>query len=99
VTTTPAVPDLRRFHAFVVVAEELHFTRAAERLVMAQSPLSRMIKNLEQDIGAILFIRTRRSVTLTAAGETMLEFARDVLKRTDRAVRRVRLMERERPSL
>ena len=87
---SPALPDLRRLHAFVVVAEELHFRRAAERLVMAQSPLSRMIKGLEHDVGALLFARTRRTVRLTAAGETFLAEARDVLNRTDRAVRRVR---------
>jgi DNA-binding transcriptional LysR family regulator len=88
---SPAIPDLRRLHAFVVVAEELHFRRAAERLVMAQSPLSRMIKGLERDIGTALFARTRRSVTLTAAGEAMLDDARDLLKRAEDAVDRARL--------
>jgi len=96
--TMPPIPDLRRLNAFVVVAEELHFRRAAERLMMAQSPLSRMIKSLEHDIGATLLVRNRRRVTLTEAGEAMLESARDVLKRAERAVRRVRLMERERAS-
>jgi DNA-binding transcriptional LysR family regulator len=93
---SPAIPDLRRLHAFVVVAEELHFRRAAERLVMAQSPLSRMIKSLEHDIGAALFVRSRRNVKLTAAGEAMLDDARDLLRRAERAVVRARLIDSER---
>ena len=91
----PVIPDLRRLHAFVVVAEELHFRRAAERLMMAQSPLSRLIKSFEHDVGAVLFIRDRRNVTLTEAGEAMLDAARDTLKRTERAIGRVRLMRSE----
>src|ERR1700726_5011904 len=90
---SPAMPDLQRLHAFVVVAEELHFRRAAERLVMSQSPLSRMIKSLERDLGIILFARTRRTVRLTAAGQAMLDDARDLLRRADRAVGRARLIE------
>jgi DNA-binding transcriptional LysR family regulator len=87
------LPELRRLHAFVVVAEELHFRRAAERLVMAQSPLSRMIKGLEHDVGAVLFARTRRTVKLTPAGEALLAEARDLLERAERAVERVRLVQ------
>ena len=87
------LPDLRRLHAFVVVAEELHFRRAAERLVMAQSPLSRMIKGLEHDVGAVLFARTRRTVRLTTAGEALLEETRKLLDRAERAVERVRHIE------
>jgi DNA-binding transcriptional LysR family regulator len=87
---SPALPDLRRLHAFVVVAEELHFRRAAERLVMAQSPLSRMIKSLEHDIGVALFVRSRRSVKLTAAGEAMVPDARELLERAARTVARAR---------
>ncbi len=93
----PAIPDLRRLHAFVVVAEELHFRRAAERLVMAQSPLSRMIKGLEHDIGAELFIRSRRSVKLTAAGRTMLADARELLSSAERAVDRARRLDSSQP--
>ena len=84
------MPDLRRLHAFVVVAEELHFRRAAERLVMSQSPLSRMIKSLEHDLGVVLFVRSRRSVKLTAAGEAMVADARELLERAGRAVARAR---------
>ncbi|HEY6234628.1 MAG TPA: LysR family transcriptional regulator [Candidatus Elarobacter sp.] len=94
----PVIPDLRRLQAFVVVAEELHFRRAAERLMMAQSPLSRLIKSFEHDVGVVLFVRNRRSVTLTAAGEAMLDAARDILKRTERAIGRVQLMHSEKAS-
>ena len=88
------MPDLRRLYAFVVVAEELHFRRAAQRLVMAQSPLSRLIKGLERDVGAVLFKRTRRSVKLTRAGQALLHDARELLGLTERAVKRVRRLER-----
>jgi DNA-binding transcriptional LysR family regulator len=89
-----ALPDLRRLHAFVVVAEELHFRRASERLAMSQSPLSRMIKGLEHDIGALLFARTRRAVKLTPAGEALLDAARDLLDRAEQTVARVRRIDR-----
>ena len=87
---SPALPDLRRLHAFVVVAEELHFRHAAERLMMAQSPLSRMIKRLEHDLGVALFVRSRRSVKLTAAGEALVADARELLEGAARAVARAR---------
>ncbi|HWT04960.1 MAG TPA: LysR family transcriptional regulator [Xanthomonadales bacterium] len=89
----PALPDLRRLHAFVVVAEELHFRHAAERLLMSQSPLSRMIKSLEHDIGTELFVRSRRSVRLTAEGAALLDDARDLLRRAERAVARARRLD------
>ena len=91
---TPAIPDLRRLQAFVVVAEELHFRQAARRLVMAQSPLSRIIKGLEEDIGFALFVRTRRTVKLTCAGEALLNEAHELLGRTERAIERARLAAR-----
>lgn len=58
---------------FLAVAEELHFARAAERLHLEQSPLSRAIKELEEDLGAQLFVRTTRSTRLTRAGKLFLE--------------------------
>ena len=64
---------------FVAVAEELHFGRAARRLFLAQPSLSAQIRKLEHDIGAPLFVRDRRGVTLTPAGEAILEPARRVL--------------------
>ena len=60
--------NLRHLRCFITVAEELHFGRAAERLHIEQSPLSRAIKKLESDVGARLFERTSRGVQLTWAG-------------------------------
>lgn len=65
--------ELRHLRCFVAVAEELHFARAAERLHIEQSPLSRTIKELEEDLGEQLFVRTSRSTRLTRAGKLLLE--------------------------
>ncbi|MEU0033501.1 LysR family transcriptional regulator [Streptomyces sp. NPDC006333] len=75
-----AHPDPRLLRAFLAVAEELHFTRAAARLYVAQQALSRDVRRLERDLGAELFVRTTRQVTLTADGERLLPYARRVLE-------------------
>ncbi|MDG9721751.1 LysR family transcriptional regulator [Streptomyces sp. DH41] len=79
----PAHLDPRLLRAFVTVAEELHFTRAATRLYVAQQALSRDVRRLEGELGAELFVRTTRQVTLTADGERLLPYARRVLRAQD----------------
>ncbi|MER7468154.1 LysR substrate-binding domain-containing protein [Streptomyces sp. NPDC097981] len=74
---------------FVAVAEELHFGRAATRLHMSQPPLSRAIKQLEADVGALLFARSPTGVTLTAVGSVLLDEARALLEHADRVRVRV----------
>ena len=84
--------NFQRLRYFVVVAEELNFSRAAERLRMAQPPLSYQIKRLEEELGAQLFHRTKRSVRLTDAGRLLLVEARSLLvhaEQTASVVRRV----------
>jgi DNA-binding transcriptional LysR family regulator len=80
------VPELRHLRYFVVVAEELNFSRAATRLHMAQPPLSVAIRQLEQELGTDLFVRTTREVQLTEAGRVLLDGARRTLAEADRAV-------------
>jgi DNA-binding transcriptional LysR family regulator len=80
------VPELRHLRYFVVVAEELNFSRAATRLHMAQPPLSVAIRQLEQELGTDLFARTSREVRLTAAGSAFLDGARRTLAEAERAV-------------
>ena len=65
--------DIRHLRCFLAVAEELHFARAAARLNMEQSPLSRTIRELEDNLGMQLFVRTSRSTRLTLAGRRLLE--------------------------
>jgi DNA-binding transcriptional LysR family regulator len=77
--------ELRQLRYFIAVAEELHFTRAALRMHIGQPPLSHAIQMLEEDIGAQLFERTKRSVRLTAAGQLFLQDARRILALTDSA--------------
>ena len=79
--------ELRHLFAFVAVAEELHFGRAAKRLQMAQPPLSQQIRQLEKELGVQLFKRNTRSVRLTSAGESFLQPVRTVIEDLDTAVR------------
>jgi DNA-binding transcriptional LysR family regulator len=80
--------EARQLRYFVAVAEELHFGRAAERLAMAQPPLSRAIRELERQLGVLLLKRTTRQVTLTHAGEVLLRDARTALDAISAAGRR-----------
>ena len=82
--------ELRHLRYFVAVAEELHFGRAAEKLHLAQPPLSQQIRQLENILEYPLFLRTSRSVRLTPAGEVYLERARRLLRSAERDIHEMR---------
>ena len=86
--------DLRQLRYFVTVAEELHFSRAAARLHLAQSALSAQVRHLEDELGGPLLVRTTRRVTLTPAGQALFEDGRAILTAVDEAAARARALAR-----
>jgi DNA-binding transcriptional LysR family regulator len=85
-----AAVELRHVRYFIAVAEELSFTRAAEKLHIAQPPLSRQIRQLEEEVGVELFIRNRRRVLLTSNGRAFLLEARKLIAQAERAMKSLR---------
>lgn len=82
--------EIRQLHYFLTVAEELNFSRAAERLHITQPPLSLQIQKLENELGVLLFRRTNRYVEITEAGEVFKEDVIKLLEQLDRAVEKVK---------
>src|SRR6266851_6530657 len=86
--------ELRHLRYFLAVGEALNFTRAAAQLRVAQPALSRQVQDLEEEIGVDLLRRSPRGVTLTAEGRLFLEEVRELLKRADESVEKVRALAR-----
>src|SRR5437764_5820499 len=86
--------ELRHLRYFLAVAETLHFSKAAQRLGIAQPPLSRQIKRLEQLLGHRLFDRTTRGVKLTLAGQLLAERARSTIEKVQVDLAQVRRLGR-----
>jgi len=82
--------DIRQLKCFVAVAEELHFRKASERLGLSQSALSERVSALEHELGARLFFRTTRQVSLTQAGSEFAQDAKRILTDIDKSVSNVR---------
>src|SRR5882724_10329051 len=82
--------ELRQLRDFLALAEELHYARAAARLGIDQSPLSRRIKEFEQGLGVLLFARTSRGTQLTPRGEILLPWARSIVNATEHATKLIR---------
>src|ERR1700730_6982661 len=75
--------DIRHIPQFVAVAEELHFRRAAERLHLTQPPLTQAMRTLEASLEVASFDRTRKRVKLRPGGETLLAYARHLIRASD----------------
>src|SRR5687767_6337059 len=86
--------ELRHLRYFVAVADTLNFTRAAEKLRLAQPSLTRQIQNLEEEIGVRLFNRSKKHVTLTEEGTSFLIDARRVLALAEESIQAVRRLSR-----
>jgi len=86
--------EIRKAKAFLALAEELHFGRAAARIHMAQPPLSRLIRSLEDELGAQLFERTPRTVALTTVGAALVEPARELIMQSERMTELARSIQR-----
>jgi DNA-binding transcriptional LysR family regulator len=84
------VMELRQLRYFIAVAEEQHYARAAAKVGIDQSPLSRAIARLERDLGVQLFVRTTRATRITPAGVALLQAAKEILSLVDHARTRVR---------
>ncbi len=91
----PEAIELRHLRAFVAVAEELNFSRAADRLHVSQSALSRQISGLEKLLGCNLLVRSTHRVELTLAGEALLDRTRQLLDGVDEAVAAAQLVDGE----
>jgi DNA-binding transcriptional LysR family regulator len=88
------MPELRQLRSFLAVAEELNFTRAAERLHLGQQAVSKSVGQLERELGVALLERTTREVRLTPAGRALLESGREALSAADAAFERARAVGR-----
>lgn len=86
--------ELRHLRYFLEVAEAKSFTKAAEKLLIAQPPLSRQIKDLEDELGTALFERTNKGVILTEAGEKFKEYALQILQLSEQSIEVVKDMNR-----
>lgn len=83
--------EIRQLKYFIVLAEELNFSRAAEKLFISQPPLSKHIKSLEEELGVLLFERGSKGVTLTKEGKLFYEEARQIVHQTNQLTRKVKV--------